>query len=192
MPQQPSSPPVTGKNVGSLTLRKKTAIVSTAGGTGKGTEGRRTLRWRSPPPPRACLLLLPAPSPRPVCSSGHRPLSPTARVPCCTGPRPLPGALVSGFTQPPPGAASAAHTSSGQEPASPWQRLPQRRAKSGLPVKAHISEKGQKPCLQALLRQHTGVRPAGHAQGDNSTPGPGQTVPLPPVTATGGSPRGTP
>lgn len=34
-----------------------------------------------------------------------------------------------------------------------------------------ISEKGQKPCLQTVLRQHTGLRPAGHSQRGTTHPG---------------------
>lgn len=79
--------------------------------------------------------------------------------PCSAGLSCSPGALLSGLAPPP---ASPAHTSSGSG-ASPWQRLRQRRAKSDLPEKAQISEKGQKPCFQTLLHQHTGVRPASHS-----------------------------
>lgn len=120
-------------------------------------------------PPHPAAWPRPAPSlgQPSVGRSGDKPLSPTVPGPCSAGLSPGPGALVSGLPPPP---ASPAHTSPGSG-ASPWQRLRQRRAKSGLPAKAHISEKGQKPCFQALLHQHTGVRPASHSHEVTIHPG---------------------
>lgn len=49
--------PVTGKIKGSLTLRKKTAIISTGSSTGESAEGKKTLAWGLPRPPCSPALL---------------------------------------------------------------------------------------------------------------------------------------
>lgn len=119
-----------------------------------------------------------------ACSSGQKPLSSTTGGPAqlaCPCPCPqVPWYLGSAGLLPLPG--SPAHTCLGQEPAP--GRGQAEESKVCLPGEAHISERGQKPRLQTLLRQHTGIRPAGHSHGV-TRPRPGHTASLP-VTAEGG------
>ena len=49
--------PVTGKIEGSLTLRKKTAIISTGSSKRESAEGKKTLAWGLPRPPCSPALL---------------------------------------------------------------------------------------------------------------------------------------
>lgn len=86
--------------------------------------------------------------------------TPTSQGLRSAGRSPCPGALASGLTGPPPPPPGSAHTSLGQEPAP--SRGEAEASEACLPEEAPVSEKGQKPCLQTLLRQDSGVRPAGH------------------------------
>lgn len=84
-----------------------------------------------------------------------------------------------------PWPAGPAHTSVGQEPA--LGRGQAEVSKVCLPGEAHISEKGQKPRLQTLLRQYSGVSPAGQSHAVATWPGPVRLYLLPVLAITGSS-----
>ena len=149
--------PVTGKIEGSLTLRKKTAIIS----TGSSTRGRKEDPGMGPS--QSTLQPSPAPSPRhhTVHSSAHRLQCPTATEPCSTALRPHLGTWGPGLPDLLPLPANPAHTFPGQEPA------PGRgsgRSEQSLACQARLIflRRGKshvcRPCFVS-----TGVRPAGHS-----------------------------